>query len=204
MSTSSLAYPRASAVQLAVAADLTTSPASTLAPSPALAAYDALAPHYDDFTAGYQHERWLEVIESLALEHGLCGRRLLDVACGTGKSFAPMLTRGYDTTACDISPEMVAIARERADGGASVFVADMRELPDVGRFDLVTCLDDAINYIVDPADLGRAFASVGARLADGGLFVFDVNTLRTYRETFCQDFDCVAAGRRFRWHAVSA
>src|SRR4051812_5469915 len=122
-----------------------------LVPDQALSAYDALAPHYDAFTAGYDYERWLDALEELAREHGLRGRRLLDVACGTGKSFLPMLERCYDVVACDLSPGMVARAREKASGDVELFVADMRELPRVGSFDLITCLDDAVNYLTSPA-----------------------------------------------------
>src|SRR3954466_9469538 len=113
-------------------------------------AYDALAPFYDRFTADYEHEPVLEQIEALAVERGLDGRRVLDVACGTGKSFLPLMLRGYDVTACDVSPEMVQRARQKLaprDRGR-VVVADMRALPWEGEFDLVTCLDDAVNYLL--------------------------------------------------------
>src|SRR3954454_12293784 len=118
-----------------------------LVPDLAAEAYDGLAPAYDAFTAGHEYECWLDYLEALAVEHGLPGRDLLDVGCGTGKSFLPMLERGYDVVACDLSPQMVARAREKMPTGAArVLVADMRELADLGAFDLVTCLDDAINY----------------------------------------------------------
>src|ERR671937_3292070 len=81
--------------------------------SPALEAYERLAPVYDLLTAGYDHPTWLGELELLARAHGLSGRRLLDLACGTGKSFLPMLARGYSVSACDISPAMVEIAREK-------------------------------------------------------------------------------------------
>ena len=42
---------------------------------PTLAAYEALAPYYDDYTASYDHERWLGNIEAIALAAGLRGRR---------------------------------------------------------------------------------------------------------------------------------
>ena len=70
---------------------------------PAEAAYDALAPAYDILTADYDYDAWLSAIERVAIAHGLTGRRVLDVACGTGKSFLPLLERGYEVTACDIS-----------------------------------------------------------------------------------------------------
>ena len=76
-------------------------------------AYAVLAPAYDLLTAEYAYGPWLAAIERLAVGHGLSGRRLLDVGCGTGKSFMPLLDRGFEVTACDISPEMVAAARGR-------------------------------------------------------------------------------------------
>src|SRR5919199_31478 len=94
---------------------------------PTLTAYESLAPFYDSYTDGYGHGPWLANIEKIALTHGLRGNRVLDVGCGTGKSFMPMLERGYEVTACDISPAMVERARELAGGEAEVVVADARQ-----------------------------------------------------------------------------
>jgi SAM-dependent methyltransferase len=152
------------------------------------AAYDALAPVYDGLTAHHDYELWLTQLLGLAHHHGLAGRRALDVACGTGKSFMPLVRRGYDVTACDLSPGMVALARRRARGhGVRVSVADMRRLPVLcDRADLVTCLDDAVNYLHGPAELRAGLAGMRANLRAGGLLVFDVNTLATYRAVFCE------------------
>ena len=153
----------------------------------ARAAYDALAPVYDDLTAHHDHERWLSLLLELAEQHGLEGTRVLDVGCGTGKSFMPLVRRGYEVTACDISPAMTARARQRARGhGVRVVEADMRRLPLLCEgADLVTCLDDAVNYLLDPAELRDALGGMRANLRPGGLIVFDVNTLATYQAVFC-------------------
>ena len=148
-------------------------------------AYDRLAPAYDLFTAGHDHERWLGRLEAELRRHGLRGDRVLDVACGTGASFVPLLRRGYHVRGCDLSPEMAALARDRhPEGSDAIAVADMRELPFAGPFDLVTCLDDAVNYLLGDDDLVDAFGQVARVLAPTGLYVFDVNTRRTYREAF--------------------
>lgn len=161
---------------------------ATMTATPALLAYERLAPVYDDFTDGYDHDAWIGRLERIARNHGANGPRVLDVACGTGKSFAPLLGRGYDVWACDISPAMAERARRCAGiDPHRVLVADMRELPKLGAFALITCLDDAVNYLLDPEDLVAAFTSVARALAPDGVYVFDTNTLATYRAGFAVD-----------------
>jgi len=149
--------------------------------SEAARAYAVLAPVYDVLTADYAHGPWLSALERVAVRHGLAGRRLLDVGCGTGKSFLPMLERGFEVTACDISPEMIAEARRKAGRRAELHVADMRQLPVLGEFDLIWCLDDAMNHLLGPDEVAQALEGFAANLAPGGLLVFDVNTLVAYR-----------------------
>src|SRR3954449_11273715 len=162
-------------------------------------AYDGLAPAYDAFTAGHEYVRWLDYLEDLAVEHGLSGKALLDVGCGTGKSFLPMLDRGYEVVACDLSPQMVARAREKAAGRAArVLVADMRVLPRLGAFGLLTCLDDAVNYLASEGELRAAFEGFARNLVPGGLALFNANTLATYRTTFAGDAAMESGGARFR------
>ncbi len=164
------------------------------------AAYDAFAPFYDAFTADYNHDSWMGDVERWARESGLVGRRVLDVACGTGASFVPMLRRGYDVTACDISPAMVALAREKLGPRGDVVVADMRDLPWRERFDLVTCVDDSMNYMHSEADLVAALSSIRDALVPGGILVFDTNSLATYRSVFAGHFTVDAGPNRFVWH----
>jgi SAM-dependent methyltransferase len=153
----------------------------------ARAAYDSIAPVYDRLVDPSAHDGWVGALESLARESGLRGRRALDVACGTGSSFLPLLERGYEVTACDISPRMARQARRRTQGRARVLVADMRTLGVLGRFDLITCLDDALNHLLTPDDVRRALAGMAANLAPHGRLVFDITTVATYRSA-CTEF----------------
>jgi SAM-dependent methyltransferase len=43
--------------------------------------------------------------------------------------------------------------------------------------DLVTCMYDSLNYLLEEADLLAAFRSAAAALRSGGLYVFDINTV---------------------------
>jgi len=165
--------------------------------------YEAMAPVYDDFTAHHDYEGWLaDLLTALELR-GLKGRRLLDVGCGTGKSFMPMLPRGWEVTGCDISPAMLGLAREKAGEAVRLEVADMLELPRFGEFDLVWALDDAINYLLSPEELERALAGMRANLAPGGLLLFDVNELLAYRTFFAETVVVERGGRRLIWNGLA-
>jgi SAM-dependent methyltransferase len=155
-------------------------------PDQAFAAYETIADSYDLLTEDYRHDLWLERLEELAFEHGLSGTRLLDLGCGTGKSFLPMLERGYEVTACDLSPSMLAIAESKAPT-ALLYEADLRDLPRFGAFDLVTALDDPLNYLLTERELASALRGIAQNLAQGGLSIFDLNTIAQYRGQFARD-----------------
>lgn len=169
-------------------------------PEAAAVGYDCLAPFYDRFTKEYAYDPWISAIERRAISLGLTGRRVLDIACGTGNSTLPLASRGYSVVGCDISARMVEEARRKLPEHAdSFFVADMRELPCLGEFDLVICLDDGINYLVSDSELEAAFAGVARVLSPTGVFAFDVNSLLTYRTTFAETFVSEADGVFFAW-----
>ena len=60
----------------------------------------------------------------------------------------------------------------------------MRDLPAIGEFDLVWCLGDALNYLDTQDELAAALAGFRRNLAPGGVVVFDVNTLATFRTLY--------------------
>jgi SAM-dependent methyltransferase len=144
-------------------------------------AYDEFAPFYDLLTAHHDHAGWTEALEGLAAEAGVVRGRVLDVGCGTGKSLLPFVERGWAGTGCDVSPSMLAVAAERLGDRADLHVADMRDLPRLGQFDLVTCLCDAANYLQDERELVATLRGLERNLAPDGVVLFDVNTLGTFR-----------------------
>ncbi|HEU4976848.1 MAG TPA: class I SAM-dependent methyltransferase [Baekduia sp.] len=152
---------------------------------PVAETYARLAPHYDAFTRGNDHGRWLRGLERLAQRHGLRGRTVLDVACGTGRSLRPLVDLGYRGHGCDLSPAMLDIARERLPG-VELSVADMRALPDLGRFDWITCLNDALNYLLGDDELAAALRAMARLLRAGGVITFDLNSLAEHRDGFEQ------------------
>ncbi len=165
--------------------------------------YEAMAPVYDDFTAHHDYEGWIADLLEVLEQHGLHGKRLLDVGCGTGKSFMPMLPRGWEVTGCDISAAMLSLAREKAGASVRLELADMLALPCLGEFDLVWALDDAINYLLSPEELERALAGMRANMAPTGLLLFDVNELLAYRTFFAETEVIEREGRRLVWKGLA-
>jgi SAM-dependent methyltransferase len=149
--------------------------------APAAVAFDAFASCYDTFSEHQDYEWWWSALLPLAEAAGLSGRRVLDVACGTGKSLGPLLARGWSGVGVDASGGMLAQARRKLGSEVSLAEHDMRDLPVLGEFDLVCCLNDAVNDIHDEQQMVETFTGFHRNLAPGGVVVFDVNTIATFR-----------------------
>jgi SAM-dependent methyltransferase len=102
-------------------------------------------------------------------------RSLLELACGTGA----ILERLYwvpERTGLDASPAMLAEARAKLPDVE--LVESSMACFDLGRrFDVVICVFDSLNHLLDFGDWESTFATAHDHLTDGGLFVFDVNTV---------------------------
>jgi hypothetical protein len=95
---------------------------------------------------------------------------------------------------------MLAIAKSKiAAGAATLLAADMRELPALGEFNLAWAVNDAMNYLLTPMELESALRGLAANLAPGGFVLFDLNTLATFRTSFCTEYEGEHNGRRFFW-----
>lgn len=150
---------------------------------PAAATFAAFAPYYERFARDYRHDKWMRGVQQLALAHGLRGRDVLDVGCGTGKSLGPLLEDGYRVVGCDLSPEMLDVARE-LHPGVELHEADMRCLPRIGSFSWITCMNDALNFMLEDGDLAATFTSMAELLRAGGLITFDINSPGGHRRSF--------------------
>ena len=127
----------------------------------------------------------------------------LDVACGTGLAMRHYARRGFVTTGIDNSMPMLRMARARA---PRLVAADMRALPLVRPFSLVTCLYDALNHMLDREDLVAAFREIARVMDDGALFVFDMNHPDIYpivwgmKEPFLEEGDDFSLEIATSWH----
>jgi SAM-dependent methyltransferase len=175
--------------------------------------YDRLAPVYDEFTSANNYEMWLGQVLLPELEkHGLRKGRALDVGCGTGRAFDPLLDRGWQVVGCDASSGMLAQAAEKFGDRVRLIRSDARELeaisrstddPGGGGFQLVLLLNEVVNYLTEDGDLERAFAGIRRNLNPEGLVVFDANTLLWFRESFASGKSEEMSARGWDWHGLS-
>ncbi len=171
-------------------------------PDPALLTYEEIAGIYDAFTHANDYEMWLgrALLPELA-RRGLPDRGdALDVGCGTGRAFAPLLRRGWTVRGCDLSPAMLERAAETEGGDrVELSVADMRGLPELGSFDLVLSLNDSVNYLLGEGDLVDALRGMRANLRPDGLLLFDVNSRAVYEGSYSETSEVEHEGKRWRW-----
>ena len=105
---------------------------------------------------------------ALCREH-VAGKRVLDLACGTGYGSAILAGAAAEVIGVDISAEAIAAARSRHAGGNLAFrIADCFDLPfEAGRFDVVVA-NEMIEHVADHHGLLQQAKRV---LVPGGLLL---------------------------------
>ncbi len=79
-------------------------------------AYTALAEVYEAAGWGRFSEGMTDTVLTLARQHGLApGAHVVDLACGVGIACVRFARAGYRVTGIDLSADMLALARQRAD-----------------------------------------------------------------------------------------
>jgi 2-polyprenyl-3-methyl-5-hydroxy-6-metoxy-1,4-benzoquinol methylase len=127
-------------------------------------------------------EQYTSLVNQLLGEYGITHARILDLACGTGILAISLASQGHTVHGIDISPEMVAVAKSKSVGipRVSFEVGDMTEFVVRGKFDLITCTFDSLNYVLNTDGVRAMFGRIARSLMKSGLFVFDSNTSQHY------------------------
>lgn len=99
------------------------------------------------------------------------GRRLLDVACGTGLHLE-FLRAEFDVEGLDLDGELLEIARQRLPG-VPLHQGDMVGFDLGRRFDVVTCLFSSIGYVRTLDNLHKAIGAMTDHLLPGGLLLVE-------------------------------
>jgi ubiquinone/menaquinone biosynthesis C-methylase UbiE len=151
------------------------------------------------------YDMWVEYLGELFQRHAARGRRVLDLATGTGAIAIRLAQRGYQLTGVDRSRSMLAQARRKAqEAGLAITwkCCDVARLAVPGSFDIAVSLYDSLNYVTDPQALADAFVRIERVLAPGGLLIFDLNTIYALEQELFTQSD-LAAGRpiRYAWRS---
>lgn len=149
--------------------------------------YERFAYVYDELMKDAPYEKWLLILTAKLEQYGIDGRKVLDLACGTGEITVELAQHGFDVSGVDLSDEMLMVANEKAaKQGLSIpfFQQDMAELEGLGLYDCVTIFCDSLNYLREEADVLKTFTRVHDHLKEGGLFIFDVHSIYKMEEIF--------------------
>jgi SAM-dependent methyltransferase len=102
---------------------------------------------------------------------------VLEIGVGSGRVAVPTALAGVPVVGVDASEAMLELARRRAaphDLDVTLVHADMRHLPELGRFPLVTVPFRAFLHMRDDDERLAVLRALGDRLEPGGTLAFDV------------------------------
>ncbi len=164
--------------------------------------YNFFSRFYDTLTENVEYFRRAGFFCSLLSENGIDGGLLLDLACGTGSLSVEFAKKGFSVIGVDISEDMLSVAQKKAYEAKQDILflkQDMRSLDLFGTINCAVCALDSLNHLESIEDVEQTFKRVSLFLEDGGLFVFDMNTLYKHREILknnsfiydCGDVFCV-------------
>lgn len=147
--------------------------------------YSSFASVYDELTVNVDYKRRAQYIANILREQGIEDGLLLDLACGTGSLSVEFSKMGYEVIATDASPDMLMEARDKAyDEELNImFLCQRMEETDLyGTVRAIVCALDSINHLSDIEALKKTFTVLKNFIDDGGIMVFDVNTMYKHRE----------------------
>jgi len=135
--------------------------------------YDIFSKFYDQVMGDRIAEA--EFIHKIILDYHSEAKSILEIACGTGAVLEFFLNKKYKVTGLDFSKKMLEIAEKRI-SKAAIVEDDMRNFQLVNKFDVILCLFDSINHLLEFKDWQKVFNNAKNHLNPGGLFIFDINT----------------------------
>jgi SAM-dependent methyltransferase len=116
--------------------------------------------------------------------YGPTSSSLLELGCGTGAVLYGLSAVG-SLVGMDISPDMLDIARARLPD-VQFIQGDISSF-DLGcSFDVIVCTYDVLNHLADFNRWISCFACACKHLTEGGLFIFDVNTVGQLNRVACE------------------
>ncbi len=134
--------------------------------------YNELAKYYDLLYSWKDYKKEsnevLKVIKKFKRNNG---KKLLDVACGSGKHLE-YFQKIYRCTGTDINKGILNEAKKRLPK-ITFKVADMRRFNMHEKYDVVTCLFSSIGYVTDIKGLKNSIKNFSEHLNTGGVLLIE-------------------------------
>lgn len=102
------------------------------------------------------------------------GQPVLDVGCGTGRLLLDYLAQGIDIEGVDLSPEMLALCREKAQAlglHPTLYQQAMEDLSLPRTYRVILVPSSSLQLVLDPALAAQAMRRLFAQLESGGVLV---------------------------------
>lgn len=146
--------------------------------------YDRFADVYDRMMSETPYDMWFERLLAYLQRQGKTCGHLCELGCGTGEMTERFADVGYEVTGIDLSPDMLALAAEKKKDRQKILYLnqDMTDFSLHKPADVVLCICDSINYLLEEDDLRDLFGCVRAVMPEDGLFLFDMKTEYCYEE----------------------
>jgi SAM-dependent methyltransferase len=141
--------------------------------------YTVLASYYSEVMLHVNYIEWAFYIKRVVKRHKKEVKTVTDLACGTGNLAYQLARQGFEVTGVDGCENMIEEAREREIPGnwsISFHIGDLTQKLPVDNQDLVLCLYDSVNYLMEIERLRAFMNSVKEALAPGGILIFDCST----------------------------
>lgn len=127
---------------------------------------------YDRYATEKSYEQLATEAISIIKTYNQDAKRLLELACGTGRYTKYLVRAGFSVMATDISADAIAHAKQK--GMSATFdVMDMRDLNYNGGYDVVACFFESFRYMKSYADCKHTLSHIHNALENKGLFLCD-------------------------------
>ncbi len=137
--------------------------------------YDLIAPFYD-----IEHAQFGEDLDMYRNFAELCGGKILELACGSGRLLLPLASEGYMLTGVDTSAAMLDLAHQALEeAGVSarcqLVQQDMclLQLPEKYRLAMIAL--GSFGHIITRTRQQQALAAIRRHLSMGATFILDLS-----------------------------
>lgn len=152
--------------------------------------YSSFASVYDALTVNVDYKKRADYICDILKDYKITEGLLLDLACGTGSLSVEFSKRGFEVIGTDASADMLMEAQNKAfnEEQSIMFLCQKMQQTDLyGTVRAIVCALDSINHLQSYEELEETFKVLKNFIDDGGIMVFDVNTVYKHQNVLANN-----------------